>query len=1046
MTLADLSIKRPVFAWMLMLGIILFGSICYFRLGVSYMPDIDYPTLTINVAWPGAAPEVLESELVDPIEQRIVAVEGVREVRSSISEGSANIALDFDINRNIDSALQEVQADVQQVRLPVNVSPPVIWKHNLEDDPIIRVVVYGDRPLREMADYVDAYLQTALQTVEGVGNVSVGGYGSRQLRIWLDEKKLDALQLTPLDVQLAIENQHDESPGGYLENARHEINVRTMGEGMTAAQVGDELILSRGGESIYDSHIHIRDVARVVDDLSDQRSIVRTDGQSAVVININKQRGYNEVEVADHVLARVKSLTAALPPGMKAQVVVDYTRFTRTAIAETLNELLMAGILTSVICYLFLGTWSSAMNVLVAIPTSIIGAFMALYFLHFTLNLFTLLALALAIGIVVDDAIMVLENIVRHFDMGKTRKKAARDGAREITFAAIAATLAVVAIFVPVAFMGGVIGKFFFQFSVTMTVAVLLSLLESITLTPMRCSKLLGRSDKNGFLTRHADRLFRWLALRYRGALDWALDRRWTVLGGSTALFLLSLFAMSFLRQEFVPSQDQNFFHIRVEAPMGTSIYAMDQRVAFIEHYVRSHPEVLHCVSSTGDGSRANVGNFDVVLVDKSKRSIGQADLIDKFRTELKAMPQLADSKEWFWDMSGRGLSSGQPAPVAFYISGPDYDKLDAIVQKIMQQLDATGLVTDLDSNYRAGMPEAQIYPDREAAAERGVSVESIADTVNVAIGGLQDGKFTSGGHRYDVDLRLEGMDRASLADIQRLNVRNEYGEMIPLSEVTKIQIRPTLQTVARVDRQRAISVSGNLAPGASQATVLALAEKISRSLLPPGYDFQLQGSASGYKGAFDGLWFALILGVAVAYMVLATQFNSFLQPVSVLLALPFSLTGALLALWATNESLNMFSMIGIILLMGIAKKNSILLVEFTNHVRVQDKRPLRAALLDACPIRLRPILMTSLATISSAVPSSLGFGPGSETRMPMATAVIGGIFVSTAFTLFVVPCAYSLLARWESKPDDDEDEIDGFRAHTGRTKRGPEPDATLVR
>jgi multidrug efflux pump subunit AcrB len=396
--------------------------------------------------------------------------------------------------------------------------------------------------------------------------------------------------------------------------------------------------------------------------------------------------------------------------------------------------------------------------------------------------------------------------------------------------------------------------------------------------------------------------------------------------------------------------------------------------------------------------------------------------MILQFRTELKAMPEMSDVHMWFSDLSGRGLSSGQPAPVAFNVRGPDYAQLDAIVTQIEQKLTDSGLVTDLNSNYRAGMPEAQITPDRVAAAERGVSVEAIAQTVNGAIGGLQEGKFTSGGHRYDVDLRLEGTERGLPSDIQKLDVRNEYGELIPLAEVTRIQIRPTLQTVARIDRERAISVTGNLAPGASQAVVLDMAEKIARPLLPPGYDFHLEGGASGYKGAFDGLWFALVLGVIVAYMVLATQFDSFLQPISVLLALPFSLTGALLALWATNESLNMFSMIGIILLMGIAKKNSILLVEFTNHVRSEDKRPLRDALLDACPIRLRPILMTSIATIASAVPSSLGFGPGAETRMPMATAVIGGIVVSTCFTLFVVPCAYSLLARWEGKRDEDDE------------------------
>lgn len=1022
MTLADLSIKRPVFAWMLMIGIILFGLICYQRLGVSYMPDIDYPTLNISVSWPGAAPEVLESELVDPIEQKVVAVEGVTEVRSWVGQGTANISLDFDIGQNINGALQEVEANLQQVKLPVNVSPPIIRKENLEDDPIIRVVIYGDKPLREMADYIDKYLQTALQTVDGVGDVKIGGYGSRQLRIIIDNDKLKKLQLTVLDVAQAIQNQHEETAGGYLENAQNEINVRTMGEGLSAAQVGDELILKRGGESIYNSTIHIRDVARVVDDLSDQRSVVRTDGLPAISINIKKQRGYNEITVSDNVQAKLKELEAALPKGMKAQVVVDYTRFTRTAVAQTLHELLMAGILTSIICYLFLGTWSSALNVLVAIPTSIIGAFMVLYTFHFTLNLFTLLALALAIGIVVDDAIMVLENIVRHYDMGKHRRKAAQDGAREITFAAVAATVAVVAIFIPVAFMSGVIGRFFFQFSITMTAAVLLSLLEAITLTPMRCSKLLGKSDRESFLTHGVDRLFQALSRRYRHVLNWALHRRGLVLSVSALLFVLSLFAVSFLRQEFVPSQDQNFFRINVETPMGTSIYAMDDKIKRIEQYIKTCPEVTHYVSTTGDGSRANVGDFAVVLVDKSKRKLSQADLILKFRRDLKAIPELSEVNIWFWDLSARGLSSRQPSPLAFNIRGLEYSKLSEITNKIVAQLDATGLVTDLNSNYRSGMPEAQIIPDRAAAAERGISVQAIADTVNVAIGGQTDGKFTSGGHRYDINLRLDGLERAQPADIQKLDVRNEYGELIPLGEVSKIQVRPTLQTVARIDRQRAISVNGNLAPGASQAVVLAKAEEIARSLLPPGYDFYLEGSGAGYKDTFSSLWFALILGVAVAYMVLATQFNSFLHPVSVLLALPFSLTGALLALWATHQSLNMFSMIGIILLMGITKKNSILLVEFTNQVRSQDKRPLRAALLDACPIRLRPILMTSLATMSAAVPSALGFGPGSETRMPMATAVIGGILVSTCFTLFVVPCAYSLFSRFETEPEEDDD------------------------
>ncbi|MCE0482848.1 MAG: efflux RND transporter permease subunit [Methylacidiphilales bacterium] len=1022
MTLADLSIKRPVFAWMLMFGIILFGLICYQQLGVSYMPDVDYPTLTIYTNWPGAAPEVMESEIIDPIEQRVVSVEGVRQVRTDIGQGRAWINLEFESSRNIDAALQEVEVHVQGVRLPTNVSPPIIWKRNLEDEPIMRVVVYGDMPLRDMADYVDKYLQDTLQTVPGVGDVSVDGFGSRQLRIWIDNDKLKKYQLSVLDVQQAIEAQHEETAGGYLENGKNEINVRTMGEGTTADKVGDEMILKRGGESIYNTNLRIRDVARVEDGLSDQRTIVRTDGHPAVVINIRKQRGQNEVTVADNVRKRLATMAAGLPPGMKVQVTVDYSRFTKNAVDQTLHELFMAGILTSIICYLFLGSWSSAVNVLVAIPTSIIGAFMALYLFHFTLNLFTLLALALAIGIVVDDAIMVLENIVRHFDMGKSRVKAARDGAREITFAAVAATVAVVAIFIPVAFMNGIIGHFFFQFSMTITVAVLFSLLEAITLTPMRCSKILTKSNKEGFLTRRVDRLFHMLACHYRRTLDWALNRRWWVLGGSAALFALSLTAVSYLRQEFVPMQDQNFFHLWMEMPMGSSLTYTDDKMHVVEHYIRNRPEVAHYVSNTGGGDRANVGSFDIVLVDKSQRKIGEADLMTKFREDLAAMPEMKGIRFGFWEESGRGLSTWQPSPVAFNVRGADYDKLAEIVKTATQELEATGLVTDMTNNYRIGMPEARIVPDRAAAADRGISIDAIVQTVNVAIGGATTGMFTSDGHRYDIDLRLEGSDRMQPIDLQKLDVRNEYGELIPLGQVSQIEVRPSLQTMSRINRQRSIFVDGNLVPGVSQAKAIEMVQNTVKPLLPPGYDFYLVGIAAGYKEAFNNLWFALILGVVIAYMVLATQFDSFLHPVSVLLALPFSLTGALVALWMTNESLNMFSMIGIILLMGIVKKNSILLVEFTNQVRAQDKRPLRAALLDACPIRLRPILMTSLATMSSAIPSALGFGPGSETRMPMATAVIGGIFVSTCFTLFVVPCAYSVLARWEGKRDEEEE------------------------
>jgi hydrophobe/amphiphile efflux-1 (HAE1) family protein len=1008
--LSDLSIRRPVFAWMLMFGIILFGLLCYQDLGVSYMPEIDYPTLSIEANWTGAVPEVMETEIVEPIEKNIVAVEGLKSIHSTVSSGAAWIVLDFNANRNIDEALQEVQAYLQQVPLPTDVQIPRVYKSNTGDEnPMIRMVISGKRPIRELADYVDKYLQPELQSIEGVGNVTTEGYGNRTLLVRADNEKLKALQLSVLDIEDALKTQHVQVAGGSLENDRQQINIRTMGEGPSPAQIANELILKRGGESIYDTKFRLGDVARIEDGLSDDHSVVESDGKTAILVELQRARGYNEVDVARRVKARLAKMVSALPPDMEAHVIMDYTLFTQQAIDQTLQELLMACVLTSVICFLFLGSWSSAVNVLVAIPTSIIGTFVVLYLFHFTLNLFTLLALALAIGIVVDDAIMVLENIVRHFDMGKSRRLAAKEGTREISFAAIAATLAVVAIFIPVAFMNEMIGKYFFQFAITMSAAVLLSLLEAITLTPMRCSKFLNKADEKTFLVRHSNRLFATLTRAYRSSLGVALTWRWIVLGVAAIIFFASLSCFWVLRQEVIPRQDENYFYIYLNTPVGSSTEYTRNKVAAIVKCLTWRPEVAHYISRIGGDD----GGIDVVLVDKAKRKVSAVVLMDAIRKEIKSIKKLSDVDFGFYDPSDRGLPSTgggrNGGSISFRLRGSDYTRLDAISKEVMKQMTATGQVNDMHSDYFTNMPEADVIPDRAAAALWGVSIDSIAQTINVAMGGSDVGKFSSGQRRYDVVLRIEAGQRQQLQDILGF---------------TRVEQHGTTQRFTRIDRQRSISVFGNLVTGVSQADAIAMAQRISKPLLPPDYDFYLEGNSSNYRSTFDNLWFALVLGLVVAYMILAVQFDSFFHPISVLLALPFSLTGALLSLWVTNESLNMFSMIGIILLMGIAKKNSILLVEFTNHLRQQDNRSLREALLDACPIRLRPILMTSIATMSSAVPTALGIGPGSEARVPMAVALLGGIFISTIFTLYVVPCAHSWLAQFDKRKEDFPEEL----------------------
>ncbi len=1011
MILSDLSIRRPVFAWMLMFGLIVFGAISFNRLGVSQMPDVDFPILEVRATWEGAAPEVLESELVDKLEQAVIAVEGLKEVRSTIRQGQATVELEFELARDIDAALQEVQAAISQVRLPLQVDPPVIRKNSTESEPIIRIGLSGRQSLRELVEYVETFLLDQFQILPGVGEVSLSGFSDRNLRLWVQNEKLKAYDLTILDLQQAIAREHTELAGGILENEKRELAVRTMGEGLTPEQVGEILITQRGGRPIHDSTIRIKDVARVEDGLADIRRIARLSGEPGVAIGISKQRGSNEVKVGQAVKARMDELQASLPEGMKMQVNVDFTRFVEQVVLATEEELLIAGLLTALICFLFLGTWSSGFNIILSIPTSIIGTFTILYFSGFTLNTFTLLALALAIGIVVDDAIMVLENVVRHFHEGQDRIRAALDGSREVTFAATAASVAVIAIFLPVAFMEGVIGRFFYQFGITVSAAVALSLLEAITLTPMRLSQMMVRGERASWLEEHANRVFAVVARAYRCTLEVVLRLRVPVLAGSALVFMLSLWLARDLRREFVPSQDQNFIRMGIQLPVGSSLALTDARTKEIEAYLQGRAEVLrYFVSVGGFGGVPNQSFAAVTLVDRHERAKSQAELIQEFRADLGRLDGVRIA---YQDLSTRGLTPRRSSPVEFNLRGPDFKVLDERAKVIMKRLDETGLVVDLDTNYRAGMPELRILPDRDAAALRGVSMETIGRTINAAIGGVREGKFTRDGRRYDVRLRLNPEERLGEADVGALRVRTAYGETLPLSDVVKLETVKTLQSINRVNRQRSISVTANLAPDASQAEALAAAERVAREELPAGYTFHFEGGAKTFNESFNSLWFAFVLGIVVAYMVLASQFNSFLHPVIVLLALPFSMTGALLALKWTGQSLNLYSAIGFILLMGIAKKNSILLVEFVNQKRGQGMG-VHEAILVAGPIRLRPILMTTLATMTAALPLALGFGAGAETRQPMALAILGGILVSTAFTLVVVPCAYSLASRLE--------------------------------
>ncbi len=1023
MTLPEISIRRPVFAWMLMAALIIFGLISVARMGVSQLPDVDFPVVSISVNYPGAAPEIVETNILDVLEDAVLTVEGVRNVSSSARYARGTISVEFELERDIAQAVQDVQNKVAaaQRKLPNEIEPPVVSKTNPEDQPILWLALSSDRhEPRELMRYVKDVLRDRFSSVSGVGEILFGGYVDPNLRVWVSNRKLNDYELVITDVLNAIRSEHSELPAGQISSGNKEYDVRTLGEAKTAEEFANIVINRRGGQPIY-TRILLKDVAQVEEGLDDVRRLSRANGEPSVGLGFRKQRGANTVAVAHAIKERMAEVAAQLPEGMKLAVNFDTTKFIEASIGEFRFHLVMSALVTALVCWLFLGSFSATVNVIMAIPTSIIGTFIVLYFFGFTLNTFTLLGLSLAVGIVVDDAIMVLENIVRHRERGENRVEAARQGARQITFAAVASTLAVIAVFLPVAFMSGVIGKFFFQFGITMAVAVALSLLEALTLTPMRCSQFVEAGGRRTRLGRAADFVFRGVAALYRRGLGVALRYRWLVIVAAAAFFAASLLAFEPLRKEFLPPQDQGNFVVRLRTPVDSSLAYTDAKVREAERFLRARPEVLRTYVAVGGfgGGQPNTATMFVTLRPRAERAIDpergrpltQQEFMDVVRPGLR---RIGDLKVSIQDLSMRGFAASRGFPVEFSVQGPDWEKLAAYSETIIEKLNATGLVTDADSDYEKGKPEIQIIPDRARAAARGVSISAITETINATVGGVVVAQYSNGGRRYDVRVRLLEQERNRVGQIKRLYVRNNHGERIPMAEVVHIEERSSYARINRYNRERAVKVFANVKAGVSQERALTTARRIAREVLPAGYHAVFIGGSQSFQESFGGLWFALSLGIVAAYMVLASQFNSFVHPFTVLMALPFSVSGAFLTLLAFDQSLNIYSFIGLILLMGVAKKNSILLVDFTNQVRNSGQASVRAALLEACPIRLRPILMTSFAIMAAALPLALSLGPGAETRVSMALVVIGGVFVSMLLTLFVVPCVYELLTWFE--------------------------------
>jgi len=1011
MILSDTAIRRPVFTTMVIAAILVFGAVSFVGLGVDLFPRVEFPIITIVSVLPGADPETIESTVTDPLEEAVSTIAGIKRLRSTSADSVSQVIIEFELEKSVDIAYQEVTARIGTVRseLPKDLEDPVVEKMDIDAAPILSILVSGDLPVRELTRIADKTMKERLQRIRNVGQVVLVGGRDRQIWVRIDRSRLEGYGLAVQDVEQALRTGHVEIPGGRVETGPQEILVRTKAEFDSAEAMAELVVAYRGGVPV-----RIRDVGRVEDGLEEERSLARLDDRRAIALLVRRQSGTNTVEVARAIKAEYAVLQAELRPrGVRLEIAQDLSVYIEQSIHEVQFHMVFGGGLAILIVFFFLRNPRSTVISGLVLPTSVIGAFVLMSALGFTQNMMTLLALTLAIGLLIDDSIVVQENTMRHVEEGMPARQAASFATNEIALAVFATTLSVVAVFVPVAFMKGMVGRFFFQFGLTMAFAVLISMFVSFTLDPMLSSRFL-RKPKYGPLYAASERFFNAIDRVYELLLGWALRHRLTMVGLAVASFAGAIAVAGLLGSEFHAKEDQSEFNVRAKAPLGASMTVTDALFGRIREKLEGQPWLDYTFLTIGSDSlkRVNEGTLYVRMKEKGARAATQEAAIRWVRRQLADIREAKVSVEIVPRVSS---SAFKTMDVQLDLRGSDLARLDAIAAEILGKMRAAGGYADLDTTYERGKPEANVYVKRDRAADLGVSPMAVASTVKALIGGDDVAKFRAEGDRYDVSVRLEEPERRRPEDILALAVRSQHGGLVELRNVAEVREEAGPVQIDRYSRARSITLMANLeTEGAHPKLLGAAVEEMKRfaeeATFPPGHTFAFIGMAEIMKESFDNLIFALLLGVAVIYMVLASQFESFVHPFTIMLSVPLSVVGALGALVAFRMSLNIFTFIGIIMLMGLATKNGILLIDYTNTLRRRDGMARDAAVLKAGPVRLRPILMTTFAMIFGMLPTALGTGAGAESRGPMAVAVIGGLTTSTILTLVIVPVVYTLL------------------------------------
>jgi HAE1 family hydrophobic/amphiphilic exporter-1 len=1034
--LAEICIRRPVFATMIVLSLVVVGTAGFFKLGVDRFPSVDLPTVSVRTNLPGASPEEVESLVTQQVEEVVNTVDGISELRSVSGQGTSIVIATFKLDRNLESAAQDVRDRVNSLgrQLPIDVTPPVVQKFDNDSTPVLTISLSADRSLRELTELADKTVRVQLERIGGVGEVQVVGGLNRAINVWIDADRLAAYQISIATIRQALQRQNTDVPGGNVTTGKEELILRTLGRYTDPRQFEDLVVANVNG-----SPVKLRDVGRVEDGTKEQRSLARLNGVPTVTLDVRRQSGANTVEVINGIKATLPKVAAQLPNDVKLEVIRDQSRYIEAALHEIQKHLVLGSILASLVVLLFMRSWRSTLIAAVAIPCSVISTFGMMRALNFTLNSVTMLALVLMVGVVIDDAIVVLENIFRFIEEKRIEpKEAAREATKDIGLPVLATTLSLVVIFLPVSFMSSISGRFLYQFGITAAVAIMVSLLVSFTLTPMMSSRLIrvGDVDKGGHGAPSSRRgFYRFIDGGYSRLLSFAMSHRLAVALIALATIFSSVPLYRAVKQEFIPTNvDEAEFEVSVNGPEGTNLAVMNETISAMEKDILSTPGVRLVLSSVGGSflGGVNQGGAYVRIAPHEERTLSLGRLWTELKNgnPLKAFKGNYSQQDVMVEMRRRlqkyapmrigvrnaqsfNFGAGGRTDIDFVFRGPDILALSAYADDLVERSKKLGGIVDADTTLKLNKPELRVVIDRERAADLGVDTSDIATSLRLMVGGEEQAsrfRDESINEDYDVQLRLTEADRSDVGTIGRLYVPSSRGGLVRLDNLVKIKRDTSPSRIDRLDRERQVSVRASVAPGFALADRIdALRKTVATMNIPAAYTTTVSGRARELERTFTEFIWAFILSIIFMYMILASQFESTVHPLTILLSLPLSVPFALLSLWATGDTLNLYSALGILVLFGVVKKNAILQIDHMNNLRAKGMERFEA-IMQGNRDRLRPILMTTLALVAGMLPLALGTGPGAEERRSIAIVVIGGQTLSLLLTLIATPVVYSLL------------------------------------